>query len=422
MVANVEQRVDEQLIRVPPQDLPAEQAVLGCCLLGGEALVEVVGQLREEHFYKTAHRTLLALMAEMQQKGEGVDELTLGDRLRTAGKLEEVGGREYLHLLASSVPSAANLPRYIGIVGKHAMSRTAISAFTCGLRELDDSMSPDEVVAKSIVRLEDTRRHTSNGEYLTLAQILLAPPPETMPLPIASLQDATAGLEEEEYVLIGGGPGSGKTTLCMQLLVDAAKRGERSVIWSHDINVQKAIRWAWAGMEHRTVADVIEDPVSFERFAKLPIEVYPGEFTLPALLDSLRTKAAEGVQWFLLDYLEKVKTPNQKPDSKWAKDGIVSDALKDELRGKRVRSLVIQRSTKVDGREPRMQDIAGDGSILNDVDSIWYLQRSKRVREAGTRGEATKLWVLKNRHGEVPRVAELELVGIHHYFRDWEEA
>ena len=110
------QQTDELLHRVPPQDLKAEQAVLGAILLDNEALGRVSGHLRDGDFYRGAHQDIFRAMLELNSAREPIDLVTLPDRLRKAGKLEDIGGEPYLATLVDAMPTATGILDHARIV------------------------------------------------------------------------------------------------------------------------------------------------------------------------------------------------------------------------------------------------------------------------------------------------------------------
>jgi replicative DNA helicase len=120
----------QQLERVPPQNLEAEQGVLGSMLLDRDAIARVVEAVRAEDFYRDAHRVIFAAMVDLFERGEPVDLITITNRLASMGKIEDVGGATYLASLPNVVPTAANVDYYAGIVLEKSMLRALINAGT----------------------------------------------------------------------------------------------------------------------------------------------------------------------------------------------------------------------------------------------------------------------------------------------------
>jgi len=105
--------------RIPPQNLEAEQGVLGSMLLDRDAIARVIEALRPEDFYRDAHRVIYAAMSDLFERGEPVDLITVTNRLAVQGKIEDVGGATYLASLPNVVPTAANVDFYASIVLEH---------------------------------------------------------------------------------------------------------------------------------------------------------------------------------------------------------------------------------------------------------------------------------------------------------------
>ncbi|MDR7487118.1 MAG: DnaB-like helicase N-terminal domain-containing protein, partial [Armatimonadota bacterium] len=128
--------------RVPPQNLEAEQSVLGSMLLERDAIARVVEVLRPDDFYRDAHRRIFETIADLFERGEPADLITVTDRLRARGILDEVGGASYVTSLLHAVPTAANVEYYARIVVQKAMLRQMIHAGTrivdLGYREDQD--------------------------------------------------------------------------------------------------------------------------------------------------------------------------------------------------------------------------------------------------------------------------------------------
>ena len=107
---------DDILKRVPPQNLEAEQSVLGAVLLENEAINQALEVLNPDDFYRESHREIFRVMTELSDRNQPVDAITMTDALRTRGKLEAIGGPAYIAELAACVPTAANVAHYARIV------------------------------------------------------------------------------------------------------------------------------------------------------------------------------------------------------------------------------------------------------------------------------------------------------------------
>jgi len=122
--------LDDNLRKVPPQNLEAESSVLGGILLENEAINLVLELLRAEDFYRESHRKIFRAMIELSDRSEPVDLITLSEHLKNRGELEAVGGSAYLASLADFVPTAANISYYARIVREKSILRSLISTAT----------------------------------------------------------------------------------------------------------------------------------------------------------------------------------------------------------------------------------------------------------------------------------------------------
>ena len=114
--------------KIPPQDLDAEQSVLGAMMISKDAAAIVAGELRADHFYRDSHIHIFEAVLDLYRENEPIDLVTVSNQLKKQNKLEEAGGRTYLAEIIDSVPTAANAEKYAGIVLEKAMGRKLIEA------------------------------------------------------------------------------------------------------------------------------------------------------------------------------------------------------------------------------------------------------------------------------------------------------
>jgi replicative DNA helicase len=226
-VAELPDRRDEQAARgydrTPPQDVAAEQAVLGGMLLSKDAIADVVEVLRGHDFYRPAHETVYEAVLDLYGRGEPADPLTVADELKKRGELGRIGGAPYLHTLVSSVPTAANAGFYAAIVREHALLRRLVEAGTRivqmgygGDGEADDIVDRAQAEVYSV-----TDRRTSE-DYLPLGDIMEGTLDEIeaigsrggqmvgVPTGFADLDALTNGLHPGQMIVIAARPAIGK--------------------------------------------------------------------------------------------------------------------------------------------------------------------------------------------------------------------
>lgn len=163
--------------RVPPQNIEAEQAVLGAMLLEREAIAKVMEKLRSEDFYREAHKVIFNAMLELYNRNEAVDLVTVTEVLKKNGKLEDVGGIAYVTSLANSVPTAANVVYHAGIVEEKSILRQLVRSATeiaeLGYEGSEDVSDIIDSAEKKILDISNRKRILTLCRLTTLLWIPL---------------------------------------------------------------------------------------------------------------------------------------------------------------------------------------------------------------------------------------------------------
>ncbi|HEX4834784.1 MAG TPA: replicative DNA helicase [bacterium] len=231
--------ITRQLERIPPQNLEAEQGVLGSMLLDRDAIARAVEGLRPEDFYRDAHRVIFTAMLDLFERGEPVDLITVTNRLAGMGKLDDVGGATYLASLPNVVPTAANVDYYAGIVLEKSMLRALISAGThiatlgyegaddvaalvdqaeklvfgiAARRNVQDFQAIKEILKESFEKID--RRYQEKGTVTGIAT------------GFTDFDMLTSGLQPADMVVVAARPAVGKTTLSLNIAQHAALAGK----------------------------------------------------------------------------------------------------------------------------------------------------------------------------------------------------
>lgn len=392
--------------RIPPQDIAAERAALGCMLLEEEARLLCAERLKATDFYRAAHQAIFDIAAHLPH----ADELQVADKL--GSRLEEAGGADYVHELATSVPSTAHVDRYIQIITKHAAKRRLLVALQVSLTEAEDGET-FEVVEKAKTRLDGVAAH-ADIQYTSFRNAAAAEEGEEVwPLSLLSMQQNIGGLRPGGLILISGGEGAGKTTLLLQILVDVAQAGHKVYVWSKDQPTHRVARLAWSGLEGKPVRDLAGEA------PRLPIYFDEGEFTLSRVAATMRRAARGGTRWFALDYLSLLDA--EKPfRAEWEGAVYAGGKLKLLAEELNVYVLVIQSATEQESDSaPRAKNVFGGRQLRHHADQVWWLQPPAPKDRGATGGtEPTILYVFKNRYGPVCKI-RLDFLGAIHRFAEW---
>ena len=227
--------VDLSQPKLPPQNVEAEQSVLGAVLLDNSAMAKAMELLVEENFYRTSHRKIYRAMLELSEVGEVIDQITLTERLKAQGEIEAIGGAAYLAELVQSVASSANIRYHCKIVRDKALLRELIHTSTEvltrgyeGTSSIDDLLDFAERSVFGIVQGKLDRSFTPLNaiikESLDLVDKLSKRKEHITGVPTGfyDLDDITAGLQPSDLVVIAGRPSMGKTSLALGMATHAA--------------------------------------------------------------------------------------------------------------------------------------------------------------------------------------------------------
>src|SRR5574337_234868 len=226
-------QTEVSLQKLPPQNIEAEQMVLGAILIENDAINKVVELLSPDDFYKDAHRRIFTAMIDMFESGEAIDLVTLPDALRGKTGLEAVGGASYLAFLVSLVPTAANIKNHARIVKDKAIRRKLIHSATDIISQsYDDSktiQNTDELLDKSEkaifeiaqVKTDDSfvSINTIVGNSFSIIEKLYERKEKITGLPTGfiDLDDKLDGLHPSDLIIIAGRPSMGKTAFAMNI-------------------------------------------------------------------------------------------------------------------------------------------------------------------------------------------------------------
>ena len=234
-----------ETLRVPPQSIEAEQAVLGGMMLAPDAIDRVGDFLQEADFYRRDHRLIYRAIRELSERNKPFDAVTLGEWFESNGSAEQVGGVSYILELASTTPSAANIRAYAEIVREKAVLRQLIEA---GTDIIDDAFQPNGRESNEVLSAAEQRvfRIAEQGrtglkdfvairEAMREAFEILQTRYENqgsvtgLPTGFVDLDELTAGLQPSDLIILAARPAMGKTTLALNIAEYAAIKTKKAV-------------------------------------------------------------------------------------------------------------------------------------------------------------------------------------------------
>lgn len=422
----------EDTRRIPPQNLEAEQSVLGGILLDHRAIDRAIEILDANDFYREAHKKIFRAMLALNQRGEPVDVVTLSNELAVEGQLEEIGGAAYLAELAEKVPTAANLAYYARIVREKAVLREVIAASTelaarayeMRSGEVDDFLDQVEhrifEISERRVRpqfatmndLMFTAVHTVESLYERRGLIT------GVPTGFLDLDRLTSGLQPSDLVIVAARPSMGKTAFALNVAVNAAQEGGVGVaIFSLEMSKQQLglrMLCAEASVDSQQLRtgflsgqDFPKIVAAADRLSRLPIYVddTPGLSVLELRAKARRLKREQEAKLGLVivDYLQLMRS-HERMDNREQEISSISRSLKALAKELDVPVMALsQLNRQVEARSDRrpvMADLRESGAIEQDADVILFLFRPYVYDKNADEHEAEVI-IGKQRNGPV---------------------
>ncbi|CAB4341015.1 MAG: replicative DNA helicase [Actinobacteria bacterium] len=426
-VSEIPRSFDAQATPVPPQDLVAEQSVLGAMLLSKDAIADVVEVLRVVDFYKPAHAIVFDSVIELYGRGEPVDAITVANHLTKIGKLNNIGGAAYLHTLVAGVPTAANASYYARIVTERATLRRLVDAGTriAAMGYSGDS-EVDNLVDRAQAEVYEITSRNSSEDYSPLADIMPATLAEIeaienhggqfigVPTGFTQLDEITHGLHGGQMIIVAARPAMGKSTLGLDLARSASiKNGMTSAIFSlemtrNEIVMRLLSAEAQVGLSHMragTLGDAdwtrLANKIGQVNDAPLFIDDSPNMTMMEIRAKARRLKQRFDLKLLIIDYLQLMSS-GRKVESRQVEVSEFSRSLK--LLAKELDIPVIAISQLNRGAEqrqdkrPMLSDLRESGSLEQDADMVLLLHREDAYDKESRQGEADFI-IAKHRNG-----------------------
>lgn len=436
--------------RTPPQNLDAEQSVLGSILLDNEVYATLEGTLRAEHFYKEGHRKVFRGMERLFHRGDPIDLVTLTEELRQSGELDEVGNVPYLIGLADGVPTAAYAESYARIVTEKAVLRDLISASGQIMQTAyDQSMPLEEVLdasEKAIFDLASSKRSNAFGTMSELVtetfahinELFANPDPVSgMRTGFKELDQLTAGLQPSSLNVLAARPSMGKTALALSIGLNAALRENTTVgLFSLEMSgVQLVTRMicSEARVDMSRVRNGQLTDRDFQRLAdtagrmseaKIFIDDHADMTVMELRSRSRRLMAEHGLGLIVVDYLQLMSGHTAGrfgSENRQQEISSISRGLKALARELDVPVLVLsQLSRAVESRpnkRPMLSDLRESGAIEQDADLVMFIYRDEYYDPNSEKQGIAEILIGKQRSGPVGAV-ELQFHSSHVRFND----
>src|SRR5450830_1740157 len=395
--------------RTPPQDIAAEQSVLGGMMISKDAIADVVEQLRGNDFYRPAHEAIYDAILDLYGRGEPADAVTVSDELTKRGEMTRIGGAPYLHTLISMVPTAANAGYYARIVRERAVLRRLVEAGTriVQLGYATDGGDVDDIVNNAQAEVYAVTERRASEDYHRLGDVIGGAVDEIeaaghrgvgmvgVPTGFADLDRLTNGLHPGQMIVIAARPAIGKSTLGIDIVRSASiKHGKTSVVFSlemsrNEITMRLLSAEAKIHLQKMRTGQMGEDDwqklaATMGRISEAPlfIDDSPNMSLMEIRAKCRRLKQRHNLELVVIDYLQLMSS-GKRVESRQQEVSEFSRALK--LLAKELEVPVIAISQLNRGPEqrtdkrPQMSDLRESGCLAAET----------RILRADTGAETT---------------------------------
>jgi replicative DNA helicase len=425
---------DESLRKVPPQNIEAEEALIGGILLDNNALDRAVELIIAEDFYREAHRRIYRAMLDLSERHEPVDLVTLADVLRTRNELQEIGGAAFLAELVERVPTAANVAYYARIVKDKAILRSLISTTTeIALKGYEGPADVESFLDEAEHQIFQLSERKTRPSFFRVRDIVV----ESMkaveqlyerqelvtgvPTGFVDLDKKTAGLQPGDLVIVAGRPSMGKTAFALNVAQYAALERKSGVaVFSLEMSKEQLVLrmlCSEARVDQSKVRagfaaqrDYPKLAIAAERLSEAPIYIDDtpaiSVLELRAKARRLKRERDANLSMIVVDYLQLMRGHNS--DSREQEISSISRSLKalaKELSLPVVALSQLNRAVESRGGEkkPLMADLRESGAIEQDADVIMFLYRPWVYDKNADEREAEVI-IAKQRNGPIGTV------------------
>ncbi|HEY4477948.1 MAG TPA: replicative DNA helicase [Candidatus Paceibacterota bacterium] len=421
-------------VRIPPQSLDSEMAVLGSIMLRKDAMHEVEDILHPDSFYSEKHKMIFQAMLDLAAKNDPIDMLSLSTKLKEQKRIEQVGGSKYLAEIVNTVPSSTNVKYYAYIVQKKYVLRSLIEAADyvseIAMNEGDDHM--DDILDLAEKKIFAVVSSPTNQKYVSLKDSL----PEAwerleklhenkgelrgVATGFRDLDNMLSGFQNSDLIILAARPSMGKTTLALDIARMSATKNDKSIlIFSLEMSSQQLVDRmlsaesrvnAWNLRTGRLSSDRefthLRDSLDKLAKAKIYIDDQPGNSIVRMKALARRIKAEKGLDMIVVDYLQ-LMTTSKNYDSMVNQVTEISRSLKSLAKELDVPVLALSqlsRNVESRGGKPRLSDLRDSGSIEQDADVVMFIHSEDRGKDENEKTGIVEILIEKHRNGPTGKV------------------
>ena len=423
----------EDINRIPPHSVESEQSILGSIILDKDAIITVAETINPSDFYKEAHKIIYESMLSLNSNNEPIDLITLIEELRKEGHLDNIGGISYLTSLSTIVPTTSNVKYYANIVKEKSVMRQLIKASNEIINlGYDASTDVQEILNKAEKNIFDISQEKSGDDIQPINAVLqdtfdmiekLCTEKKEVTGITTGFKDLNKtinGLQRTDLILLAARPAMGKTAFSLNLVQNAALKGDASVaVFSLEMSKEQLVQRMLSAQSNVELSKIktgtlgesdwprIIDGMAVLSEAKIFIDDTPGIKISEIRSKCRRLKMEKGLDLILIDYLQLMEGEgkNENRQQEIAKISRSLKILAKELDCPVVALSQLSRSPELrKDHRPILSDLRESGSIEQDADIVMFLYRDEYYHDDSEKKNIGEVIVAKNRHGETGNV------------------
>ena len=418
--------------RIPPQNIEAEQSVLGALLIDANAIEKISGIIKAEDFYRQDNRIIFEAMVNLHNRNEAVDLVTVTEELRKMGKLDAVGGISAITALSNAVPTAANVAYHANIVAEKSLRRQLISAATevaaTGYEDEADIETTIDLAEQKILSVANKRNNTAVTSIKDIVKDAMGRIEKLydskeaftgLPTGFVDFDKMTSGLQPSDLVIVAARPSMGKSSLVLNIAQHVALKGHKSVaFFSLEMSKEQLAQRMLCSEALIDASRLRIGQLKEEEWPKLVdaadrlsnadilLDDTPGITALEMRAKARRWKNEHGLDLIIVDYLQLMQGASQRSsDNRQQEMSDISRSLKALARELNVPVIALsQLSRGVEARtnkRPMLSDLRESGALEQDADVVAFIYREDYYDKETENQNIVEFIIAKHRNGPV---------------------
>ena len=420
--------------RVPPQNVEAEQAVLGAMLLSHDAVILAMERLQSHDFYRDVHRVIFEGMEHLHRENKEIDVITLTEELRRMKRLDDVGGVEYVLQLPNMVATAANIEYHANIVSEKALARNLISTCTELTTEAyDGEKEPEDLLddaERKILQLSDTK---NRGDFASVGAVVETTLDKItklyenkagltgLPTGFRDLDRMTSGLQPSDLILVAARPSMGKTAFTLNIAQNVGVRQRKTVaFFSLEMSQEQLVQRLLCQIAHidsqKLRTGQLNSDDEWTRLTDACDKLYespvyiddtPGISVAEMRSKARRLKSEHGLDLIIVDYLQLMQGRNSESRQQEISENFpIAEGLSPGTQSAFNRLVSAQPKRRKPSRisRPMLSDLRESGALEQDADIVSFLYREDYYDKETENQHITEVILAKHRNGPVGSV------------------